>query len=830
MAAALLAFVLAQLAAAQPAITFPFNSQLPPAARIGKFFSFTLSPLTFTSPDSDHISYALGKHPDWLSLGTDGLRLYGTPRDTSVPRGRVVGQPVEIIATDGQGPTTMKATVVVSRDPPPAIRLPIAKQIGSFGKFSAPSSVLSYPDTAFKFSFDRGTFDGKSLNHYATSGDGSPLPAWVSFDNGSMTFSGKTPPFKSLVQPPQAFDLRLVASDIVGFAAASINFAIIVGSHNLTTDQPMVSLRASWGSNLLYDGFEHGIRLDDEHIAPSDLTVTTKGLPPWLTLDPGTGKLEGTPGPGDHSTSFTVSFHDPFSDTLDVEVNVQVDTSLFETTVQDMEARPDSRIDVDLAKNLRHPNDVEVELTTNPKQDWLRVHGLRISGHVPKSAKGDFQVSIRAKSKKSAVQETEKFGVAILALDGSTTVPVGPTAPSTPTGTQHNANPTGTGPPTPTTTNGAEPEPNRLSTGEIMLATIIPVIFISILLMLLVCYVRRRRARQAYMSGAKGGKAMISHPMAISHDPTDSDSTTIDNAAVVGGARAEKLQHYKPTRGAAAAAAAAAAAIKKPAPRRRSSDTLGPGDESDSGFSAGTQAYDGRRSMTARSMDSTECDRRSWITIEGDDAASIAPGSAGSHMSDTTFSESTHQLLPAVDSLHEPIVHDFRSGLDMTIPTMEPDQPTPLNIYKRSGPSSTRQSVGAHSIQTSSSVALPSTLGRNWGTQRSMSNWETIAESDVGDSASEAAAPRRPDRALMGDDGRRRQWYDDSPRMGGGGRGGVDDDRATDDSFSSSENWRVIGPRTGRQSTSFGQDEEGPRLPTGKTTTTMGSGSFKVFV
>ncbi|RDA93606.1 hypothetical protein CP533_6156 [Ophiocordyceps camponoti-saundersi (nom. inval.)] len=810
MAAALLAFTLAQLAAAQPAITFPFNSQLPPAARIGKFFSFTLSPLTFTSPDSDHVSYALGKHPDWLSLGTDGLRLYGTPRDTNVPRGRVVGQPVEIIATDGQGPTTMKATVVVSRDPPPAIRLPIAKQIGGFGKFSAPSSVLSYPDTAFKFTFDRDTFGGKPLNHYATSGDGSPLPAWVSFDNGSMTFSGKTPPFKSLVQPPQAFDLRLVASDIVGFAAASINFAIVVGSHNLTTDQPVVSLRASWGSKLSYDGFVHGIRLDDKPIAPSDLTVTTDRLPPWLALDPTTGKLEGTPGPGDHSTSFTVSFHDPLSDTLDVEVTVQVDTSLFESTVEDMEARPDSRIDVDLAKNFRHPDDVQVELTTNPKQDWLQVHGLRISGHVPKSAKGDFQVSIRAKSKKSDVQETEKFGVAILALDGSTTVPAGPTTPSTPTGTRRN-DPTGTGSPTQTPANGAESEPSRLSTGEIMLATIIPVIFIAVLLMLLVCCVRRRRRRQAYMSGGKGGKAIISHPMAISHD-----STTMDKTAVVG-ARAEKLRHYKPTRG--------ATVVMKTASRRRSSDTLGPGDEFDSGFSAGTQAYDGRRSMTARSVDSTECDRRSWITIEGDDAASIAPGSVGSHMSDTTFSESTHQLLPTVDSLHEPIVHDFRSGLDMTIPTMEPDQPTALNIYKRSGQSPTRQSLGAHSIQTSSSVALPSTLGRNWGTQRSMSNWETIAESDAGDSASEAAAAlRRPDRALMGDDGRRRQWYDESPRIGG-----VEDDRCTEDSFSSSENWRVIGPRTGRQSLSFGQDGGGP-LPLGKTTTTMGSGSYKVFV
>ncbi|PFH55758.1 hypothetical protein XA68_17661 [Ophiocordyceps unilateralis] len=639
--AALMALVLAQLAASQPAISFPFNSQLPPAARTDKFFSFSLSPSTFTS-DSKRMTYALGRHPDWLSLGTDGLRLYGTPKDASVPPGHVVGQPVEIIATDDQGPTTMKATVVVSRDPPPAIRIPISKQIGGFGKFSAPSSVLSYPDTDFKFTFNRDTFAGKSSNHYATSGDGSPLPAWVAFDNGSMTFSGRTPPFKSLVQPPQAFDFRLVASDIVGFAASSINFAIVVGSHNLTTDHPMISLNASWGSKLLYDGFEHGIRLDGKPVAPSELTVTTTSLPPWLTLDTATGNLYGTPGPGDHSTSFTVTFQDPFADTLNVLVAVHVASSLFESTVEDMEARPDSRIDVDLAKYFRHPADIQVEVTAIPKQDWLKVHGLRIFGQVPKSAKGDFQISIRAKSKKSGIQETEQFGVGILALDGSTTVPIAPNGPSTPTGTHH---PTDTSRPQPTAS-PVEPEPNRLSTGEIMLATIIPIIFVCVLLMLLVCYVRRRRAR--------GGKSRdnMSNPMAIGHDVTDSDSTD-DAQGMVRDARAEKLQHYKLSK-------AGRGTFKRPLTRRRSSDTLGPGDGSDSGYSRGMHTYEGRPSASVSSTACDDQDRRSWITVEGDDVASIAPSgsSAASHIRSSGGAADAAQHLQAAG----PVAYQGKPG------------------------------------------------------------------------------------------------------------------------------------------------------------------------
>ncbi|PHH68853.1 hypothetical protein CDD80_7199 [Ophiocordyceps camponoti-rufipedis] len=694
--ALLLALILPHLVASQPAITFPFNAQLPPAARIDIPFSYLLSPSTFTSA-SKRMTYVLGRHPDWISLSTDNLRLYGTPRDASVPPGRVVGQPVEIMATDDQGTTTMTATVVVSRDPPPTIRIPISKQVGGFGKFSAPSSVLSYPDTDFSFTFDRNTFGEKPLNHYATSGNGSPLPAWVAFDSGSLTFSGRTPPFSSLVQPPQVFDFRLVASDIVGFAASTIKFAIVVGSHNLTTDHPLISLNASLGSRLVFDDFEQGIRLDGKPVALRELTVTATRLPSWLTLDMATGKLEGTPRPGDHSTSFIVSFHDPFSDTLNVQVTVHVASNLFASTVDDIQVRPDSPIAIDLAKHFRHPEDIQIEVTTSPKQDWLKVDGLKISGQVPESVQGDFQISIRAKSNKSGVDETEQFGVGILALDGSTKAPNESSALTTPTPTAHPTDDTGRSPLSPgPTAAAAESEPKRLSTGEILLATIIPVIAVAILLMVLVWYVRRRRANRDSISGGKSLRN-ISRPMAVVHGGMDSDSTA-DSHESVREKRMEKAHHYDLNN----AAGRTAFLLKRPGSRRRSSDTLGPGDGTDSRYSRRTHVYDARTSLTAGTLTTTECDdreRQSWVTVDGDDVASLAP-SGTSNMSDTTFSESTHQLVP-IDSLHGTLSHDFRSGLDLTIPPMDDVQPTPLNIFKRPAiSSSTRESLGSHSIQT----------------------------------------------------------------------------------------------------------------------------------
>ncbi|PHH87747.1 hypothetical protein CDD83_8454 [Cordyceps sp. RAO-2017] len=792
--ASLLVLVLAQVAGGQPAISFPFNSQLPPAARVNKFFSYSLPPSTFTS-DSKKITYSLGEHPGWLAIESDGRRLYGTPTDADLPPGQVVGQTVQVIATDDKGPTTMEATLVVSRNPPPAVQIPMSKQIDSFGKFSAPSSVLFYPSTGFEFSFDRKTFGEQQFNYYATSGDGSPLPAWVSFDAPSLTFSGKTPPFKSLIQPPQAFDFRLVASDIVGFAASSLSFSIVVGSHKLTTDNPIISLNASWGSELVYKGLENGIQLDGKPVAPGDLDATTDRLPKWLSYDSRTARLQGSPGPGDHTTNFTISYHDPFADTLDVLVIVHVASSLFESTLDDMEARPGSYFEFDLSKHFRNPGDIDLKVTTSPQEDWLKVDGFKLSGQVPKTAKGDFKITIRAKSKKSGLEETEVFGISFLSLDGSTASPTAATPTSTATQT-----PTGSHDPT---AEAAESESGHLSTGEILLATIIPIIFITILLMLLVCYLRRRRARRTYLSNKFRTK--ISHPMIASPGTNDSDST-MHEVPRAGAAAHTKAKHFGP-------GPVGYAEVLSQSSRRRSSQTLGGSSVAD----RPRPLLEDARTVTIRSVGSSDSDseRQSWVTVEGDDAGMAARNQdvARNHRSDTTsFADSTHQVLPTPDFFSEARNGPFRSGLDTAIPTMEdlPSvQPSPVHVYRpQHGHYRPRQSLGAQSNTTSSSTALPPIFAGGFRSHTrndaSVSNWETIAESEAGDSIAEL---RRPDRALISSrPDESRQWYDTDSSNGSKSLG-------TDPSFGSSENWRVIGPRGGPSTVYRDMVDEAPFHP-----------------
>lgn len=763
---------LTQLVSCQPTISFPFNAQLPPAARIDQFFSYSFSQYTFQSDSK--ITYSLGDHPSWLSIESGGRRLYGTPKDGDVAAGQVVGQTVDIIATDAKGSTSMNATVVVSRQPAPKVQIPLEDQIKNFGKFSAPSSVLSYPSTTFKFSFDQDTFGKSGLNYYAVSGDSSPLPAWVKFDAQSLTFSGRTPPFESLIQPPQTFDFSLAASDIVGFSASSLQFSIVVGSHKLTTDHPIITLNATRGTAVNYDGLENGIKLDGKQISPGDLTVTTKDLPSWLSYDDKTGKLQGTPKDGDHAANFTITYKDSFSDNLDVLVVVNVATGLFQSTFEDMKIRPGSQFDLDLTKYFKSPSDVTVKVSTSPGEDWLKVNGLKLSGEVPKTSKGSFKLFVDASSKSSDLAEKEVVNISFLALDGTTTTVTAASSTTTATATG-----TGTGG---AISDDAESQPGTLSTGEILLATIIPVIFVAVLLMILVCYFRRRRAGRSYLGSKYRSK--ISHPVLSTLRVNGSD-TSMREAATMGAFVHTETHVYKPAK------AAFTDGISPISSQRRSSETLGRVSSSEIPQSIMVNAA---RTTTIRSVSNvpSEDGRQSWITIDaGHGGMARSDRSSRSQQSDVTYPEPTRQIFPGTDY---PPRRD--PGLEIILPTLDelPSvQPTPLFAYGPPDSPFSHHSIGARSGITSSSAALPqedhytTTPMTKWPTgstakiDASDANWTTLAESEAAESISEF---RRPDAAATRPT---KPWHEATDSADGG------KSFTTEVSFGSSENWRIIG-------------------------------------
>ncbi|GJC98441.1 polarity establishment/cellular polarization [Colletotrichum higginsianum] len=236
----------------------------------------------------------------------------------------------------------MTATLVVTRRPTPRLNKPLSEQIQQFGETASPSAVVAFPASDFSFSFAKDTFSyaGNGLNYYATSANNSPLPSWIKFDATSLTFTGKTPPFESLVQPPQKFDFSLVGSDIVGFSAVSVVFSIIVGTHRLTTDTPVIRLNATQGTKVSYTALASSIKSDGNAVVPADLNLTTSGLPSWLLVDDTTLEIQGNPPDNAQPSNSTLIFRDKYSSTLDILLSVTIVTKIFRSTTMGFEATP----------------------------------------------------------------------------------------------------------------------------------------------------------------------------------------------------------------------------------------------------------------------------------------------------------------------------------------------------------------------------------------------------------------------------------------------------------------------------------------------------------
>ncbi|RSL49737.1 hypothetical protein CEP53_009069 [Fusarium sp. AF-6] len=792
----------AQFASGQPTVNFPINSQLPPVARVDEPFLYSFSRYTFRS--DFNLSYSLGDAPTWLSIDDEG-QLYGTPTDDTVPKGDVVGQQVEIIADDGAGTASLTATLVVSRSKGPSIKIPLSEQIGGFGDYSAPSSLISYPSTEFSFSFDPSTFDHQPdmINYYATSGDSSPLPAWMRFDAGSLTFSGKTPPFESLIQPPQTFDFDLVASDIVGFSAVSISFSITVGRHKLSTDNPTITLNATRGEKVQYDGLEDGVRLDNDPVDKSDIEVSVDNMPEWLSLDEETWKIEGTPKKGDHSTNFTINLRDSYQDTLSIDAVVNVATALFRSTFDDIEIRAGKEANIDLEPYFWDPDDVTVEISVKPDRDWLKLEGFNITGKVPKSASGDLKISVTASSKSSDATETETLNVSLLAF---TPTPSSTSRAPTSTFTKTSSS-TVSAAPTETTSEPGAPTggfSKGLSTSSLLLAILLPLLaFILLLMLLIFCLIRRRRSRQTYLSAKFRNK--ISGPVLESLRVNGATSTMQEPGKATNIGPMEQRLH-RPVRQRYSETESETLSLSSP--------TLGTmtTPEVPSRFVAERSSF---RISRSTSITSSDDGRRSWVTVEGTATATARQSQASfrSPHSDTTFPESTHQLIPPPAFLSESGGSSFRSGLDLTIPSID-DLPNigSQRAYGHGhglGQSRTFSSGNESSLAFASShQSSPRLLTGGFtisaaGTQPDLQHRAGQTQAAPGEGSQTIRELRRPEpvrlssEQLLGEGSRpsSRAWYDRDVSRG----------FFIDPSFGSAENWRVLGERRDTTSLSYRQ-------------------------
>ncbi|KJR88867.1 uncharacterized protein SPSK_06892 [Sporothrix schenckii 1099-18] len=499
---------LIKLVSSSPTISFPFNAQVPPVARIGSTYSFVLAANTFTSSvaatssssSADPMTYSLYNAPSWLFFDSSERWLHGTPQDNDVPSGDVAGIPFGIVATDSTGSTTMSVILVVSRNPEPTVKIPIAQQLADTGlPYSEPSSILAYPDQYFNFSLSPSAFSRSGLNYYAVSGDNSPLPSWIAFDTQELKFSGTTPPSDSLVEPPQTFNFQLIASDVTGFSASSVGFSIVVGRRVITVDKPAVVLNATAGKELVYDGLQHGIKIDGRVAGPNDLTakvLSDMSPPDWLVFDATTWVLSGTPPSSAQNSAFSISFSDALADSVNVTFQVDIDENgtVFRDTLPAMQAQRGSGFHLDLGLYLVQTKGVTVAVETDPKEDWIKFDSstLVVSGDVPISATASsISISVRATLDSSKATESETFLLQILPGTSSNNATASSSSSATPT------TPTSTS----TTSASAAAPKSSSSTQTILLAVLIPTLLLALVLTIIACcYLRRRRQKRRELS------------------------------------------------------------------------------------------------------------------------------------------------------------------------------------------------------------------------------------------------------------------------------------------------------------------------------------------
>ncbi|KAK0615846.1 hypothetical protein B0T17DRAFT_357564 [Bombardia bombarda] len=492
---------LAGLSAAAPTISFPINSQVPPVARVGRPFSFVFSQSTFTSSSSSTIKYTLATPPKWLFIDSDARRLFGTPSETDITPGDVVGVPVNLVATDNSGSTTLAATLVVSRRPGPTVNITLDQQVPPFGIFSRPSSILSPPGTQFTLDLSPATFSnpsGRPLNYYAVTGDHTPLPAWVSFDPVKLSFSGRTPPSDSLIQPPQPFAFQLLASDVVGFSDASLGFDIVVGNHEITASSTTIVLNATEGSPVLFTGLRDSVKVDG-NMATSDSVIIayTRNLPPWLSVDRNSWQITGVPPEAATSTNFTIALTDKFSDTLNITVTVEVANSdaqgsgLFKGDIPVLIATAGEHFSFDVGPYLAKPEDTELSIAAGSSSSWLQSASgaTTISGDVPlKSIDSVVGITIKARSRSSGSQGSLFLTVNIR----GTSTEAGRNVPTLSTdGSALQPTPTGNGTSSVTSENSSSP------LNVVLLAVLVPILLLllAIICILFWCF-RRRKERQ----------------------------------------------------------------------------------------------------------------------------------------------------------------------------------------------------------------------------------------------------------------------------------------------------------------------------------------------
>jgi hypothetical protein len=219
--------------------------------------------------------------PAWLTYDAQNRVLTGVPSNAEVGT-----YSITLTGTDSAGASAQQtfSITVNNVNDAPTLASPVADQTAT-------------EDMPFSFALPAGTFAdvdaGDSLTLSATLADGSALPTWLSFDAATRTFSG-TPTNGEV----GTLSVRMTARDGGGLSAVD-TFDITVANTNDAPElmQPIADQSATAGQAFSMTIAGDAFRDVDagDNLSYSVRMADGSALPSWLSFNPDTRTLSGTP-------------------------------------------------------------------------------------------------------------------------------------------------------------------------------------------------------------------------------------------------------------------------------------------------------------------------------------------------------------------------------------------------------------------------------------------------------------------------------------------------------------------------------------------------------
>ncbi len=213
-------------------IHFPVvgQPQSPVVVRAQVPFGFSVPATSFDDVDQVGLSYLTGPLPSWLTFNSQGLSFSGMASVNDI--GTLT---LTLIANDTRGASVdMDFKLVVRGNVPPVATQALSTQVATVGQ-------------AFSFVLPNGLFIdtyNNSLVFNATQQDGSLLPAWLNFDNHSLSFLGTPGHGDTNFYATRTIGIEVLAESEEGQAGTNFNIevgGISWGQLAITISAPLIS-------------------------------------------------------------------------------------------------------------------------------------------------------------------------------------------------------------------------------------------------------------------------------------------------------------------------------------------------------------------------------------------------------------------------------------------------------------------------------------------------------------------------------------------------------------------------------------------------------------